>query len=80
MQVSHNQEQLIFEKFNKRTIADKISQAEFIEEIGNGDAWGTMDITEPDAGSDMAQLRARGEQDEDGNWFVTGEKIFIILS
>ena len=33
MQVSHNQEQLIFEKFNKRTIADKISQAEFIEEI-----------------------------------------------
>ncbi len=51
--------------------------ADFIEEIGNGDAWGTMDITEPDAGSDMAALRTRGEQDEAGNWFVTGQKIFI---
>ena len=48
-----------------------------IEEIGRGDAWGTMDITEPDAGSDMAALRSVGEQDEDGNWFVTGQKIFI---
>jgi alkylation response protein AidB-like acyl-CoA dehydrogenase len=36
-----------------------------------------MDITEPDAGSDMAALRTRAEQDEHGNWFVTGQKIFI---
>ena len=50
---------------------------EYIEEIGRGDAWGCMDITEPDAGSDMARLRAVGEQDEDGNWFVSGQKIFI---
>jgi 3-(methylthio)propanoyl-CoA dehydrogenase len=50
---------------------------DIIEEIARGDAWGCMDITEPDAGSDMAQLRTRGEQDEDGNWYVTGEKIFI---
>jgi alkylation response protein AidB-like acyl-CoA dehydrogenase len=49
----------------------------YIEEICNGDAWGTMCITEPDAGSDMARLRAKGEQDADGNWFVTGQKIFI---
>ncbi len=49
----------------------------YIEEIARGDAWGCMDITEPDAGSDMAALRARGEQDADGNWFVTGTKIFI---
>jgi alkylation response protein AidB-like acyl-CoA dehydrogenase len=48
-----------------------------IEEIAAGEAWGCMDITEPDAGSDMAALRAVGEQDADGNWFVTGEKIFI---
>ena len=49
----------------------------YIEEIVRGEAWGCMDITEPDAGSDMARLRARGEQDQDGNWFVTGQKIFI---
>ena len=48
-----------------------------IEEIAAGDAWGCMDITEPDAGSDMAALRSVGEQDADGNWYVTGEKIFI---
>ncbi len=48
-----------------------------IDEIVRGAAWGCMDITEPDAGSDMARLRAVGEQDEDGNWFVTGQKIFI---
>ena len=49
----------------------------YIEEIMRGEAWGCMDITEPDAGSDMAALRARGEQDEAGNWFVSGQKIFI---
>jgi len=49
----------------------------YIDEIVRGEAWGCMDITEPDAGSDMARLRARGEQDADGNWFVTGTKIFI---
>jgi hypothetical protein len=48
-----------------------------IDEIVRGDAWGCMDITEPDAGSDMAKLRAVGEQDAEGNWFVTGQKIFI---
>jgi alkylation response protein AidB-like acyl-CoA dehydrogenase len=50
---------------------------ELIEDIVAGRAWGCMDITEPDAGSDMAALRTIGEQDENGNWFVTGEKIFI---
>ena len=48
-----------------------------IEEIVRGEAWGCMDITEPDAGSDMAKLRAVGEQDAAGNWLVSGQKIFI---
>lgn len=50
---------------------------DMIEEIVRGEAWGCMDITEPDAGSDMGALRCVGEQDEHGNWFVSGEKIFI---
>jgi 3-(methylthio)propanoyl-CoA dehydrogenase len=48
-----------------------------IREIAQGKAWGCMDITEPDAGSDMARLRAKGELGEDGVWRVTGTKIFI---
>lgn len=51
--------------------------AKEIEQIATGRAWGCMDITEPDAGSDMAALRTRAEQDGDGNWFLTGQKIFI---
>jgi len=48
-----------------------------IREILSGEAWGSMDITEPGAGSDMASLRTRAEQDEEGNWSITGQKIFI---
>ena len=48
-----------------------------IRDIASGRTWGAMDITEPNAGSDMAALRTRAEQDEDGNWYVTGQKIFI---
>ncbi|HTB77142.1 MAG TPA: acyl-CoA dehydrogenase family protein [Polyangiaceae bacterium] len=58
----------------------RISSTRFAEEIGEiarGEAWGCMDITEPNAGSDMAALRTRAEQDEKGDWFITGQKIFI---
>jgi 3-(methylthio)propanoyl-CoA dehydrogenase len=48
-----------------------------IEEIARGEAWGSMDITEPGAGSDMAALRTRAELDDQGRWRVTGEKVFI---
>ncbi len=50
---------------------------DMIQEIISGEAWGSMDITEPGAGSDMANMRTTGRQDEKGNWFVTGSKIFI---
>ncbi|MDY0003042.1 MAG: acyl-CoA dehydrogenase family protein [Polyangia bacterium] len=50
---------------------------DIVEEIASGEAWGAMDITEANAGSDMAALRCKGEQDASGSWFVTGEKIFI---
>jgi alkylation response protein AidB-like acyl-CoA dehydrogenase len=50
---------------------------EEIGEIAAGRAWGSMDITEPDAGSDMAALRTVGRQEPDGSWTVTGQKIFI---
>src|ERR1700722_6942761 len=60
--------------------AGRISSTRFAQEIGEiarGEAWGGMDITEPNAGSDMAALRTRAEQDEEGDWFITGQKIFI---
>jgi alkylation response protein AidB-like acyl-CoA dehydrogenase len=48
-----------------------------IDSILAGQSWGSMDITEPGAGSDMANLRCRAEQDSQGRWLVTGQKIFI---
>lgn len=51
--------------------------ADAVAEITAGRAWGCMDITEPDAGSDMAALRAVGEQAPDGSWTVSGQKIFV---
>lgn len=62
---------------NEKYKITKTRFADYIEEIAQGKAWGCMDITEPSAGSDMGALRARGEQDADGKWTVSGEKIFI---
>jgi len=49
---------------------------EVIADIVAGNAWGSMDITEPNAGSDMAALATHAVL-EDGQWYVTGNKIFI---
>jgi len=61
----------------ENNVITKTRFADEIAEILTGDAWGSMDITEPGAGSDMAAMRTKGEVDEDGNWTVTGQKIFI---
>jgi alkylation response protein AidB-like acyl-CoA dehydrogenase len=60
--------------------AGRITKTRFekeIREIVAGKAWGCMDITEPDAGSDMAKLRSKAVLGADGVWRVTGQKIFI---
>ena len=62
------------------TARAKILETRFqgpIGEIARGAAWGCMDITEPNAGSDMGALRCKAEQEADGQWLVTGQKIFI---
>ncbi|RMD94897.1 MAG: acyl-CoA dehydrogenase [Alphaproteobacteria bacterium] len=41
-------------------------------------AWsGTMNLTEPQAGSDLGALRARAEPAGDGTYRISGQKIFI---
>ena len=41
-------------------------------------AWtGTMNLTEPQAGSDLALLRSRAERQQDGTYRITGTKIYI---
>lgn len=41
-------------------------------------AWcGTMNLTEPQAGSDVGALRAKAEPNGDGTYAITGQKIYI---
>jgi acyl-CoA dehydrogenase len=41
-------------------------------------AWtGTMNLTEPHAGTDLGMLRTRAVPAEDGSWRISGQKIFI---
>lgn len=51
--------------------------AEMIDDILAGKAWGSMDLTEPSAGSDLGALRSTARLDDDGVWRISGEKIFI---
>lgn len=48
-----------------------------IEKIASGAEWGAMVLTEPHAGSDLAQLKAHATQQADGSWRLSGQKIFI---
>ena len=47
-------------------------------EAGRRATWtGTMNLTEPQAGSDVGAVRTRAEPNGDGTYAVTGQKIFI---
>ena len=52
-------------------------KALYLEKLVSGEWMGTMNLTEPQAGSDLAALRARAERAGDGTYRVFGQKIFI---
>lgn len=49
----------------------------YLEKLVSGEWTATMNLTEPQAGSDLAALRSRAEPVGDGTYRVTGQKIFI---
>ncbi len=49
----------------------------FLPKMISGEWTGTMNLTEPQAGSDLALLRSRAEPQADGTYRVFGQKIFI---
>ena len=52
-------------------------KAIYIPKLVSGDWCGTMNLTEPQAGSDVGALRTRAEALDDGSYAVTGQKIYI---
>ena len=49
----------------------------YLEKLVSGQWTGTMNLTEPQAGSDLALVRSRAEPQPDGTYKVFGTKIFI---
>ncbi len=52
-------------------------KATYLEKLVSGQWTGTMNLTEPQAGSDLAMVRSRAEPQEGGSYKVFGTKIYI---
>ncbi|MGE6213779.1 acyl-CoA dehydrogenase [Comamonas aquatica] len=52
-------------------------KATYLEKLITGEWTGSMNLTEPQAGSDLALVRTRAEPQPDGSYKVFGTKIFI---
>lgn len=49
----------------------------YLPKMVSGEWTGTMNLTEPNAGSDLAAVRTRAVPQEDGTYRIFGQKIFI---
>jgi 3-(methylthio)propanoyl-CoA dehydrogenase len=52
-------------------------KSRYLPHMVSGEWTGTMNLTEPQAGSDLAAVRMRAEPQPDGSWKLFGQKIFI---
>ncbi|MEJ7930846.1 acyl-CoA dehydrogenase [Ramlibacter sp. AN1015] len=52
-------------------------KATYLPRLVSGEWTGTMNLTEPQAGSDLALVRTRAEPQADGSYRIFGTKIFI---
>ena len=57
--------------------ADPWIKRVFLPKLVSGEWHGTMNLSEPDAGSDVGALKARAEEVSDGTYKIYGRKIFI---
>ncbi|MGR3435850.1 MAG: acyl-CoA dehydrogenase [Shimia sp.] len=52
-------------------------RATYLPKLISGEWTGTMNLTEPQAGSDVGALRTKAEPRGDGTYAITGQKIYI---
>ncbi|MDF2233338.1 acyl-CoA dehydrogenase [Albimonas sp. CAU 1670] len=52
-------------------------QALYLPKLTSGEWTGTMNLTEPQAGSDVGALTTKAERNDDGSYSITGQKIYI---
>ena len=56
---------------------DEALRRDYLAKLVSGEWAGTMCLTEPQAGTDLALLRTRAEAQADGSYAISGSKIFI---
>ena len=49
----------------------------YLEKLVSGVWSGTMNLTEPNAGSDVGALRSKAQKQSDGSYLIKGQKIYI---
>ena len=52
-------------------------KAKYVPKMVSGEWGGTMNLTEPQCGTDLGLIRTRAEPNGDGSYAITGTKIFI---
>ncbi len=52
-------------------------KALYLPKLASGEWMGTMNLTEPQCGTDLGLVRTRAEPAGDGSWRLTGQKIWI---
>jgi alkylation response protein AidB-like acyl-CoA dehydrogenase len=57
--------------------ADEAQRETYLPKMVSGEWTGTMNLTEPQAGSDVGALTTRAVRQDDGTYRITGQKIFI---
>ncbi|MBO6847505.1 MAG: acyl-CoA dehydrogenase [Maricaulis sp.] len=50
---------------------------QYLPKLLTGEWTATMNLTEPQAGSDVGALRTKAEPNPDGSWSISGQKIYI---
>ncbi|MBP1842360.1 acyl-CoA dehydrogenase [Rhizobium petrolearium] len=55
----------------------EVLKEKYLEKMVSGEWTGTMNLTEPHAGSDLGVLKTRAERRGDGTYRIFGQKIFI---
>jgi len=56
---------------------DEIQRMTYLPKMISGQWTGTMNLTEPDAGSDVGAVRTKAVQQSDGSYLISGTKIYI---
>ncbi|MFC9985786.1 acyl-CoA dehydrogenase [Microbacterium keratanolyticum] len=58
-------------------VASSEMREKFLTKLVSGEWTGTMNLTEPDAGTDLGAIRTMATPNDDGSWTISGQKIFI---